>query len=152
MAPCALHSERACRRLYRNDIKYSSGGAEEDRTPDLRIANAALSQLSYDPTSSGSIPFYSLDKRHKGRFFARSGGIVGSASLAVKAEVRMPLILGSFTALLPGSALIFCHFSCTVVDFLKPCSWAEHPLPSGPDSSVGGRFHVDPAYSAVTPH
>ena len=27
-----------------------SGGAEEDRTPDLVIANDALSQLSYDPT------------------------------------------------------------------------------------------------------
>jgi hypothetical protein len=27
------------------------GGAEEDRTPDLCIANAALSQLSYRPTS-----------------------------------------------------------------------------------------------------
>ena len=26
------------------------GGAGEDRTPDLRIANAALSQLSYGPT------------------------------------------------------------------------------------------------------
>ena len=25
------------------------GGAEEDRTPDLCIANAALSQLSYGP-------------------------------------------------------------------------------------------------------
>jgi hypothetical protein len=25
------------------------GGDEEDRTPDLRIANAALSQLSYVP-------------------------------------------------------------------------------------------------------
>ncbi len=25
------------------------GGAEEDRTPDLRIANATLSQLSYGP-------------------------------------------------------------------------------------------------------
>jgi hypothetical protein len=29
-----------------------SGGAEEDRTPDLRIANATLSQLSYGPTRS----------------------------------------------------------------------------------------------------
>ena len=30
------------------------GGAEEDRTPDLRIANATLSQLSYGPvTESG---------------------------------------------------------------------------------------------------
>jgi hypothetical protein len=27
------------------------GGAEEARTPDLRIANATLSQLSYRPTS-----------------------------------------------------------------------------------------------------
>ena len=26
-----------------------NGGAEEDRTPDLRIANATLSQLSYGP-------------------------------------------------------------------------------------------------------
>ena len=31
----------------------SIGGAEEDRTPDLRIANATLSQLSYGPTWSG---------------------------------------------------------------------------------------------------
>ena len=29
------------------------GGAEEDRTPDLRIANATLSQLSYRPNLSG---------------------------------------------------------------------------------------------------
>ncbi len=36
--------------------RFLDGGAEEDRTPDLRIANAALSQLSYGPTCSGSIP------------------------------------------------------------------------------------------------
>ena len=29
------------------------GGDEEDRTPDLRIANATLSQLSYVPTLFG---------------------------------------------------------------------------------------------------
>jgi hypothetical protein len=29
------------------------GGEEEDRTPDLRIANAALSQLSYPPNNVG---------------------------------------------------------------------------------------------------
>src|SRR5690606_17570990 len=29
--------------------RLESGGAEEDRTPDLRIANATLSQLSYRP-------------------------------------------------------------------------------------------------------
>ena len=32
-------------------VGWVSGGVEEDRTPDLRIANAALSQLSYDPTA-----------------------------------------------------------------------------------------------------
>ena len=30
-----------------------NGGAEEDRTPDLRIANATLSQLSYRPNEEG---------------------------------------------------------------------------------------------------
>lgn len=30
-------------------ISERFGGAEEDRTPGLRIANAALSQLSYSP-------------------------------------------------------------------------------------------------------
>ena len=28
---------------------FAFGGAEEDRTPDLRIANASLSHLSYGP-------------------------------------------------------------------------------------------------------
>ncbi len=32
--------------------KRSVGGEEEDRTPDLRIANAALSQLSYPPLAA----------------------------------------------------------------------------------------------------
>src|SRR5690606_5518270 len=31
------------------------GGAEEDRTPDLRIANATLSQLSYRPHASRQV-------------------------------------------------------------------------------------------------
>jgi len=30
-------------------LGHRIGGAEEDRTPDLRIANATLSQLSYRP-------------------------------------------------------------------------------------------------------
>ncbi len=34
-----------------------NGGAEEDRTPDLRIANATLSQLSYGPTRPGHNTF-----------------------------------------------------------------------------------------------
>ena len=32
--------------------EFGVGGAEEDRTPDLRIANATLSQLSYGPTQA----------------------------------------------------------------------------------------------------
>jgi hypothetical protein len=32
----------------------AGGGDEEDRTPDLRIANATLSQLSYVPTESAN--------------------------------------------------------------------------------------------------
>jgi hypothetical protein len=32
------------------------GGVEEDRTPDLRIANATLSQLSYHPERAGILP------------------------------------------------------------------------------------------------
>jgi hypothetical protein len=32
-------------------VKADVGGDEEDRTPDLRIANATLSQLSYVPTA-----------------------------------------------------------------------------------------------------
>ena len=38
-----------------------SGGAEEDRTPDLCIANAALSQLSYGPTEA---KYTSPGRRH----------------------------------------------------------------------------------------
>ena len=33
----------------REQLALKSGGDEEDRTPDLRIANATLSQLSYVP-------------------------------------------------------------------------------------------------------
>ena len=35
---------------------HGGGGDEEDRTPDLGIANAALSQLSYVPTIVWMIP------------------------------------------------------------------------------------------------
>jgi hypothetical protein len=34
---------------HRNFSSIKDGGAEGDRTPDLRIANATLSQLSYGP-------------------------------------------------------------------------------------------------------
>ena len=41
-------------------LKYvqKTGGAEEDRTPDLRIANATLSQLSYRPSMKPVCIFY----------------------------------------------------------------------------------------------
>ena len=40
----------------------AGGGEEEDRTPDLRIANATLSQLSYPPTGAGQ---EALDRQRK---------------------------------------------------------------------------------------
>ena len=45
-----------------------SGGAEEDRTPDLRIANATLSQLSYRPEERG---LYTLHHTPAPRIAAR---------------------------------------------------------------------------------
>ena len=44
--------------------KREAGGAEGIRTPDLRVANATLSQLSYGP--------------HKPAFTIRSSRIVGT--------------------------------------------------------------------------
>jgi hypothetical protein len=44
-----LHEQRLLR--GHKAIEDRDGGAEGDRTPDLRIANAALSQLSYGPDS-----------------------------------------------------------------------------------------------------
>jgi hypothetical protein len=49
--------ERAKKNQPRTVGLLSNGGDEEDRTPDLRIANATLSQLSYVPTiEPGIIP------------------------------------------------------------------------------------------------
>ena len=44
-------------------MKY--GGVEEDRTPDLRIANATLSQLSYDPNVKIISPDSCRDMNHQ---------------------------------------------------------------------------------------
>lgn len=41
-------------RLPLEFIEVVFGGPKEDRTPDLRIANAALSQLSYRPVGNES--------------------------------------------------------------------------------------------------
>ena len=58
----SLARRSAQRRRYRNRTtlrrstqrrRRETGGVEEDRTPDLRIANATLSQLSYHPVRRG---------------------------------------------------------------------------------------------------
>lgn len=43
--------QKGYRQITCNPSKFV-GGAEEDRTPDLRIANATLSQLSYRPNEA----------------------------------------------------------------------------------------------------
>ena len=50
-SPPSLRRRRGLPGLNRPGISH--GGDEEDRTPDLRIANATLSQLSYVPLRSG---------------------------------------------------------------------------------------------------
>jgi hypothetical protein len=41
--------------LLADEILLVISGAKGDRTPDLRIANAALSQLSYCPEGAGGL-------------------------------------------------------------------------------------------------
>ena len=43
-------------------VKGGDGGAEEDRTPDLCIANAALSQLSYGPVFFKTLSYNALQQ------------------------------------------------------------------------------------------
>ncbi len=47
-----IRGRRASDETFERNRPVIDGGAEEDRTPDLRIANATLSQLSYGPTRS----------------------------------------------------------------------------------------------------
>ena len=42
-----------------------AGGDEEDRTPDLRIANATLSQLSYHPVEGADFTATGLQCAHE---------------------------------------------------------------------------------------
>src|SRR5213076_679636 len=47
-------------------LRVASGGREGIRTLDLSVANAALSQLSYAPTSAPSVGFeYSMSPGHR---------------------------------------------------------------------------------------
>jgi YggT family protein len=63
------------------------GGAEGDRTPDLRIANAALSQLSYgpDPSKTDSPEFRSLVRRRARRNMGKGWWAVKRASACSQA-------------------------------------------------------------------
>ena len=45
-------------------VRESNGGAGGNRTPDLDIANVALSQLSYGPGDANSAPSHSERKAH----------------------------------------------------------------------------------------
>jgi hypothetical protein len=59
--------------MRQNRAEEGDGGDEEDRTPDLRIANAALSQLSYVPTA------LKYSQRPAERKLARRRGATGIA-------------------------------------------------------------------------
>src|SRR3546814_9116510 len=48
-------AEGAAAGLGRLEERGGSGGAEGNRTPDLRIANATLSHLSYSPTGVSGV-------------------------------------------------------------------------------------------------
>ena len=58
------------------------GGAEEIRTPDLRIANATLSQLSYGPTGENE-PDCTIPRRQGTSLLGR-----GSASVMMPLHTR----------------------------------------------------------------
>jgi len=75
-----------------------SGGDEEDRTPDLRIANATLSQLSYVPkfwrACAQSCEMRALGYRHLesapacGDYMVRLGSVIILKTKAMKSSAR----------------------------------------------------------------
>ena len=68
-----------------------TGGAEGDRTPDLVIANDALSQLSYGPVPVSGAEQAPREERAP----YRKGRTVGSANMCVSARlVGRPLLTG----------------------------------------------------------
>ena len=65
----ACNAERNKKARWYASFLFQLGGEEEDRTPDLRIANAALSQLSYPPNEISlchglTVNFPSLHSRY----------------------------------------------------------------------------------------
>ena len=73
---CGTHKEKSLSSLQTTG-SWIRGGEEEDRTPDLRIANATLSQLSYPPTERRKIIAEPTQAGARGR-----GRLAGCALLA----------------------------------------------------------------------
>ncbi len=70
-----LGGVRSIQLSYGGMCRAVIGGAEEDRTPDLRIANATLSQLSYGPKTA---PILAPDGYLPPIFSAASAGVLPS--------------------------------------------------------------------------
>ena len=66
----------------RRVFEYLKGGAEGDRTPDLCIANAALSQLSYRPNRDAESSFCAVSVNRKTARGAGLGTVLGSLRAA----------------------------------------------------------------------
>ena len=93
-----------------------NGGAEEDRTPDLRIANATLSQLSYGPTSD-RILLAEMPRCHpiKGRsnYLQRWLSHGDTANLARPKGRSLHICTRRFLSSAPRSFLLFAERSWT---------------------------------------
>ena len=91
MTPARSLSGSGLNRI-RFETRSGTGGAEEDRTPDLRIANATLSRLSYGPGGCSEITADSTPLR--GECHPGMPGTAGSwnraAPSAVEFAVRAP--------------------------------------------------------------
>ena len=89
-------------------LKHVFGGEDEDRTHDLRIANAALSQLSYPPTSI--VILYHTDRLIK-------------ANAPAGTEALEPCLSRANGGYAPGpSRRIFMSTHCDIGDnTCKPC-------------------------------
>jgi hypothetical protein len=88
-----------------------SGGEEEDRTPDLRIANATLSQLSYPPTVAPSLP------NRQPILACSAGAIVKSVkALDGTARVRVDLVSHSVEIETDHSQLQFAGIKSSALD------------------------------------
>ncbi len=53
-------------------LRWFYGGADRDRTDDLCVANASLSQLSYSPSKASKVPEKKSTVKRKGAKYAFS--------------------------------------------------------------------------------